>query len=41
MTKRIIAAILLTLGLAAGSAAAASSAHTAAVAHAPSSWYHA
>ena len=40
MTKRIIAAILITLGVAAGAGAAASTATTAAPA-APFSWYHA
>jgi ABC-type proline/glycine betaine transport system substrate-binding protein len=41
MTKRIIAAVLIALGLAAGAGAAAASGTSAPVASAPSSWYHA
>lgn len=41
MTKRIIAAILIALGLAAGAGAAAASGGAATpVASAPSTWYH-
>ena len=40
MTKRIIAAILITLGAVAGAGAAATSASAATAPAAPSSWYH-
>jgi hypothetical protein len=40
MTKRIIAAALIALGLAAGIGAGATAAHASTTAAAPQSWYH-
>jgi hypothetical protein len=40
MTKRIAAAILITLGLAAGAGAVTASGTAAPVAAAPQTWYH-